>query len=91
MKYSQGQRSAPASEPASRWARSPTRAASPRCGKSRRDAVKRGATLATGGERIGTSGNFFKPTVLLDPPLDGSVFNDEPFGPMAAIAPREKP
>lgn len=49
------------------------------------DAVKRGATLATGGERIGTTGNFFKPTVLLDPPLDSSVFNNEPFGPMAAV------
>ncbi|MBL8309632.1 MAG: NAD-dependent succinate-semialdehyde dehydrogenase [Burkholderiales bacterium] len=49
------------------------------------DAVKRGATLATGGERIGTSGNFFQPTVLLDPPLDSSVFNNEPFGPMAAV------
>ena len=49
------------------------------------DAVKRGATLATGGERIGSSGNFFQPTVLLDPPLDSSVFNNEPFGPMAAV------
>ena len=49
------------------------------------DAIKRGATLATGGERIGTTGNFFKPTVLLDPPLDSSVFNNEPFGPMAAV------
>ena len=49
------------------------------------DAVKRGATLATGGERIGSIGNFFKPTVLLDPPLDSSVFNNEPFGPMAAV------
>ena len=49
------------------------------------DAVARGATVAAGGERIGTSGNFFAPTVLLDAPLDSSVFNHEPFGPMAAI------
>ena len=49
------------------------------------DAIKRGATVATGGERIGTTGNFFQPTVLLDPPLDSSVFNNEPFGPMAAV------
>jgi len=49
------------------------------------DAVKRGATVAAGGERIGDKGNFFQPTVLLDPPLDSSVFNDEPFGPMAAV------
>ena len=49
------------------------------------DAVKRGATVAYGGERIGTDGNFFAPTLLLDAPLDSSVFNDEPFGPMAAV------
>ena len=49
------------------------------------DAVSRGATVATGGERIGTSGNFCAPTLLLDAPLDSSVFNNEPFGPMAAV------
>ena len=49
------------------------------------DAVARGATVATGGERIGSSGNYFAPTLLLDAPLDSSVFNQEPFGPMAAV------
>ncbi len=49
------------------------------------DAVRKGATLASGGERIGASGNFYAPTVLTDVPLDAMVFNDEPFGPMAAI------
>ena len=49
------------------------------------DAVARGATLAAGGERIGSSGNFFAPTLLLDAPLDSAVFNNEPFGPMAAV------
>ena len=49
------------------------------------DAVKRGATIAAGGERIGEAGNFWSPTVLTDVPLDAKVFNDEPFGPMAAI------
>ena len=49
------------------------------------DAVARGATVAVGGERIGSTGNFFAPTVLLDAPLDSSVFNNEPFGPMAAV------
>ena len=49
------------------------------------DAVARGATVATGGERIGSAGNFFAPTVLNDVPLDARVFNDEPFGPVAAI------
>ena len=49
------------------------------------DAVARGATVAMGGERIGSEGNFFAPTLLLDAPLDSSVFNHEPFGPMAAV------
>lgn len=49
------------------------------------DARKRGVKVATGGERVGTSGNFFAPTVLDEVPLDASVFNDEPFGPVAAI------
>ena len=30
-------------------------------------------------------GNFFAPTVLSDVPLTARVFNDEPFGPVAAI------
>jgi succinate-semialdehyde dehydrogenase / glutarate-semialdehyde dehydrogenase len=50
-----------------------------------RDAVERGATVLAGGERIGETGNFFQPTVLADVPQDARVFNDEPFGPMAAI------
>ena len=50
-----------------------------------RDAVERGATVLTGGGRIGGVGNFWQPTVLADVPLGAKVFNDEPFGPMAAI------
>lgn len=50
-----------------------------------KDAVERGATLASGGERIGEAGNFWQPTILTDVPLDARVFNDEPFGPMAAV------
>ena len=49
------------------------------------DAVRQGATLATGGERIGTSGNFFAPTILTNVPLDAKVVNEEPFGPVAAV------
>ncbi|MGE0349182.1 NAD-dependent succinate-semialdehyde dehydrogenase [Hydrogenophaga sp.] len=49
------------------------------------DALQRGATLATGGERIGDEGNFWRPTILTDVPLNARVFNDEPFGPMAAV------
>ncbi len=49
------------------------------------NALKSGATLATGGKRIGEQGNFFAPTVLTDVPVGADVFNHEPFGPMAAI------
>jgi succinate-semialdehyde dehydrogenase/glutarate-semialdehyde dehydrogenase len=49
------------------------------------DAVDKGATVLAGGERIGESGNFWKPTILADVPLEAKVFNDEPFGPLAAI------
>jgi len=49
------------------------------------DAVQQGATLATGGERIGSAGNFFAPTVLIDVPSGCRVFNEEPFGPIAAV------
>ncbi|VWX58994.1 Alpha-ketoglutaric semialdehyde dehydrogenase 1 [Burkholderiales bacterium 8X] len=49
------------------------------------DARATGATVATGGERIGDAGNFFAPTVLTDVSLEADVFNNEPFGPIAAI------
>lgn len=49
------------------------------------DARAKGAKVVAGGERIGSEGNFFAPTVLDDVPLEASVFNDEPFGPVAAI------
>ena len=49
------------------------------------DARAKGATVATGGERIGTTGNFFAPTVITDLPMDADLLNSEPFGPMAAI------
>ena len=51
------------------------------------DAVKKGAKLLTGGQRIGSAGNFWQPTILADVPREAKVFNDEPFGPMAAIRP----
>jgi succinate-semialdehyde dehydrogenase/glutarate-semialdehyde dehydrogenase len=49
------------------------------------DALERGATLLTGGARIGDAGNFWQPTILADVPAEAKVFNDEPFGPVAAI------
>jgi succinate-semialdehyde dehydrogenase/glutarate-semialdehyde dehydrogenase len=50
-----------------------------------KDAVECGASVLAGGERLGDAGNFFAPTVLMDVPLDARVFNEEPFGPVAAI------
>jgi succinate-semialdehyde dehydrogenase/glutarate-semialdehyde dehydrogenase len=49
------------------------------------DAVAKGAKLLLGGERIGSAGYFWKPTVLAEVPQDAKVFNDEPFGPVAAM------
>ncbi len=49
------------------------------------DARAKGAKIATGGERVGSVGNFFAPTVLTDVSLEADVFNNEPFGPVAAI------
>ncbi|HEX3762513.1 MAG TPA: NAD-dependent succinate-semialdehyde dehydrogenase [Kofleriaceae bacterium] len=49
------------------------------------DARQRGAKLVTGGQRVGSAGNFFAPTVLDEVPLDADVFNHEPFGPVAAV------
>jgi succinate-semialdehyde dehydrogenase / glutarate-semialdehyde dehydrogenase len=51
------------------------------------DAVEKGATVRTGGKRIGNKGNFFEPTVLTDVPLTARVMNEEPFGPLAPITP----
>jgi succinate-semialdehyde dehydrogenase/glutarate-semialdehyde dehydrogenase len=49
------------------------------------DAVTRGATVRTGGERIGNAGFFFQPTVITDVPDDARIMNEEPFGPIAPI------
>ncbi|RYF22508.1 MAG: NAD-dependent succinate-semialdehyde dehydrogenase [Comamonadaceae bacterium] len=54
------------------------------------DAVKSGAEVAVGGERIGSEGNYFQPTVLNDVPLTARIFNEEPFGPVAAVRGFEK-
>jgi succinate-semialdehyde dehydrogenase / glutarate-semialdehyde dehydrogenase len=51
------------------------------------DATQRGATVQTGGHRIGNKGNFFEPTVITDVPKDARVMNEEPFGPLAVISP----
>jgi succinate-semialdehyde dehydrogenase/glutarate-semialdehyde dehydrogenase len=51
------------------------------------DAVGKGAEVRTGGKRIGNTGNFFEPTVLTGVNPDMRVMNEEPFGPLAVIAP----
>ncbi|QZH75385.1 MAG: NAD-dependent succinate-semialdehyde dehydrogenase [Erythrobacter sp.] len=51
------------------------------------DARAKGATVNTGGERIGNQGYYFQPTVLSEVPLDAQVMNEEPFGPMALVNP----
>ncbi len=51
------------------------------------DAVRRGAKLATGGNRIGNKGYFYEPTVLVDVPKEARAMNEEPFGPLALITP----
>jgi succinate-semialdehyde dehydrogenase/glutarate-semialdehyde dehydrogenase len=50
------------------------------------DAVQHGATVRTGGNRIGNKGNFFEPTVLTDVPKDARIMNEEPFGPVAVVS-----
>lgn len=54
------------------------------------DAVSHGARIRAGGKRIGNTGNFFEPTVLTDVPKDARVMNEEPFGPIALVAPFAK-
>lgn len=47
------------------------------------DAVKRGARVAAGGERLGNQGWFYAPTVLGEVPRDARIMHEEPFGPAA--------
>lgn len=49
------------------------------------DAVAKGATLHTGGERVGNAGFFYAPSVLSEIPLGAAIMNEEPFGPVALI------
>ena len=51
------------------------------------DATRRGARVLTGGEPHGKQGFFWKPTLLADVPPDARIMNEEPFGPVAVVAP----
>src|SRR5690606_16236004 len=48
------------------------------------DALLHGGELLCGGERHGSIGNYWRPTVLADMTCDAKLLNDEPFGPIAA-------
>jgi succinate-semialdehyde dehydrogenase/glutarate-semialdehyde dehydrogenase len=49
------------------------------------DALKRGASVVTGGKRSALGGNFFEPTVLADVPAEAIIFREETFGPVAPL------
>lgn len=51
------------------------------------DASAKGARVTTGGDIFEQNGYFFRPTVLADVPLDARIMSDEPFGPVAIMAP----
>ncbi|MGB0506848.1 MAG: NAD-dependent succinate-semialdehyde dehydrogenase [Pikeienuella sp.] len=51
------------------------------------EAVSAGATLKTGGVRMGNQGNFWAPTILSDVPDNAKIMVEEPFGPIAPVAP----
>lgn len=48
------------------------------------DALRKGATLVTGGKSPG--GNFFEPTILVGATPDMDCFRNETFGPLCPIA-----
>jgi succinate-semialdehyde dehydrogenase/glutarate-semialdehyde dehydrogenase len=47
--------------------------------------VAMGARVLTGGKRINGEGNYFEPTVLADVSKGMPVYNEETFGPVAAV------
>ncbi|MEM9043575.1 MAG: NAD-dependent succinate-semialdehyde dehydrogenase [Pseudomonadota bacterium] len=51
------------------------------------DARDKGATVKTGGERLGNKGYFYKPTILSDVPDEARILTEEPFGPVAPVVP----
>ena len=49
------------------------------------DAIRKGATILTGGKKINSKGYFFEPTVLLNADHGMSIMKDESFGPVIGI------
>ena len=50
-----------------------------------RDAVAKGARIACGGKRVGATGFFFEPTVLLGATSEMLIAQEETFGPVAPL------
>jgi succinate-semialdehyde dehydrogenase/glutarate-semialdehyde dehydrogenase len=50
-----------------------------------KDALAKGARLGCGGQRLGGTGFFFEPTVLLDAAPDMRIAQEETFGPVAPL------
>jgi succinate-semialdehyde dehydrogenase/glutarate-semialdehyde dehydrogenase len=51
------------------------------------DARAQGANVATGGKRLGNEGYFYAPTIVETTGDDIALMRDEPFGPIAVVAP----
>ncbi|HTK01973.1 MAG TPA: NAD-dependent succinate-semialdehyde dehydrogenase [Bordetella sp.] len=51
------------------------------------DVHQRKGEVLTGGARIGTRGSFFAPTIVAGLQADARLMHEEPFGPIAPIAP----
>ena len=48
-------------------------------------AVKAGARILTGGQRMIGEGNYFEPTVLINVPRTSAIYREEFFGPVAML------
>ena len=51
------------------------------------DAQQQHGQVKTGGQRLGSTGNFWLPTVIAELPTSARAMSEEPFGPMALINP----
>jgi succinate-semialdehyde dehydrogenase/glutarate-semialdehyde dehydrogenase len=51
------------------------------------DARQQHAQIKTGGQGVGSAGNFWAPTVITDLPDSARAMTEEPFGPLALINP----
>jgi succinate-semialdehyde dehydrogenase/glutarate-semialdehyde dehydrogenase len=51
------------------------------------DAQQQHGQVKTGGQRLGSTGNFWSPTVITELPTSARAMSEEPFGPMALINP----